>query len=457
MFEQPSSHQATSLPHERQQQDSQKRANIFLLLLIATIDYMGIGLVYPLFSTLLFQIESPLLSASTSVETRGFLLGVLLAACPMVQFCTSPILGRLSDLFGRKQILVSAVLIGAVGYLIGAYSLAHSSLIGLIASRIVVGISCASSSVVNAAMADSSDASTKTRNFTWLSAAYGIGLTVGPLLGGFFTNPNQYLPLTNIPLLASLFPGEDPARAFCAAAIGLTLSAILIKSRYASPKAPVTGKKAGGNALSVLRSSGPNIWFLLASTFFFCFGWSLFWELISATWVAIEHASVELVANRYAYGALWYAILSVSVTIYIVKQLSVQRVFYLGSSLLTCSMLAMYVTTTPFYLYGLIPLQQLGISLLYPASISTLSSKAPATVQGTVLGFHASASSLGFALSPLSAGVILPLSMYSPIFFGAGAIFMSLLLFMAARSYEAAVAWGEYSAVSEVTSSNASL
>jgi MFS family permease len=306
-------------------------------------------------------------------------------------------------------------------------------------------------------MADSSDASTKTRNFTWLSAAYGIGLTAGPLLGGFFTNPNQYLPLTNIPLLASIFRGEDPARAFCAAAIGLTLSAILIKSRYASPKAPVTGSKAGGNALSVLRSSGPNIWFLLASTFFFCFGWSLFWELISATWVTIEHASVELVANRYAYGALWYALLSVSVTIYIVKQLSVQGVFYLGSSLLTCSMLAMYVTTTPFYLYGLIPLQQLGISLLYPASISTLSSKAPATVQGTVLGFHASASSLGFALSPLSAGIILPLSMYSPIFFGAGAIFMSLLLFMAARSYETALAWKEYSATSEVTSSRTPL
>ncbi len=81
---------------------AQKKFILFILLFVAFIDWMGIGLVYPMFSSMMFHREIHLVSPETSDAMRGFWLGILLALMPISQFFSSPIIGTFSDQKGES-------------------------------------------------------------------------------------------------------------------------------------------------------------------------------------------------------------------------------------------------------------------------------------------------------------------------------------------------------------------
>lgn len=161
-----------------------KKLMLFILLLVAFIDYMGIGLVYPMFSSMLFHRDIDLLSPETSDTVRGFWLGILLAMMAVAQFFSSPIIGTMSDQKGRKPLLKIALTVGVLGYLISMIGVWVESLVFLLLSRLVLGISAGSAAVVGASLADLSQPEEKAKNFGLLNMACGIGFSVGPFFGG---------------------------------------------------------------------------------------------------------------------------------------------------------------------------------------------------------------------------------------------------------------------------------
>ena len=167
---------------------SSKKIPLYPLLLVGFIDHMGIGLVYPLFSALLFDRVNGILPPDTSVAMRGWLLGILIALTPIAQFFACPLLGALSDKKGRKKVLIISITMGIAAYLIAAIGLMFGSLLSLFIYRIVVGISDGSVAVAQAAIADISTDETKGRNFGILNMCLGIGFTVGPFMGGVLSS-----------------------------------------------------------------------------------------------------------------------------------------------------------------------------------------------------------------------------------------------------------------------------
>ncbi len=398
--------------------------SIILLLGIACIDYIGIGLVYPLFSSMLFSETGLLLHEEMSTGMRGAILGLLLGLAPTVQFFVSPYLGRLSDRYGRKPALLGTVLIGVIGYFLGWLSIQSFNLLGLIISRVFIGVSCASSSIVNAATVDISTEKTRTRNFNLLCSAYGVGFTIGPMLGGVLASSMSLGGFFNIPCLLK----EDPSRPFFVAMISLLMSSYVIKRWFIETlprrlKREETAERNKGSLLSLTNC------IFLSSTFLFCFGWSLYWELISTAWVSLEHATVEEVGFRYAYGALWYSVVAVTLVQYLVSRFANHRIFYAGGILLSLSIAALYFLRQPAHLLWLIPLQQTGIALLYPSALANISCRAESENQGAMMGLHSSCVSLAFAVSPLIAGPILSMSMYAPVFLGSVSILSSIGVF----------------------------
>lgn len=79
------------------------KASLYIALFVVFIDNMGVGLIYPLFSSMLFDLKLPLLPPGTTHEMRGFWLGLLLALMPLAQFFSAPIWGAISDNLGRKR------------------------------------------------------------------------------------------------------------------------------------------------------------------------------------------------------------------------------------------------------------------------------------------------------------------------------------------------------------------
>ena len=146
---------------------------LFAIVFLVSLDAIGIGLIFPILPSLLKE-----LTGSGEIST---IYGVILAAYAFMQFLCSPILGKLSDRFGRRPILILSLAGAAIDYTIMAFG---PTLWVLVVGRVIAGISGASMSVASAYMADITEEEDRAQRFGWMSAAFGIGFIVGPLLSG---------------------------------------------------------------------------------------------------------------------------------------------------------------------------------------------------------------------------------------------------------------------------------
>jgi MFS family permease len=145
--------------------DFKKILPIFIIVLI---DLLGLTVIIPLL---------PLYAASFGADP--LLIGVLGAAYPVMQFVGAPFLGRLSDRFGRKPILIISQLGTFIGFLV--LGLANTLWL-LFLARIVDGISGANISTAQAAITDSTNEKTRTQGLGLLGAAFGLGFIIGPVI-----------------------------------------------------------------------------------------------------------------------------------------------------------------------------------------------------------------------------------------------------------------------------------
>lgn len=164
---------------------------IFVTLLI---DMIGLGVVIPVGPQLVTQLTGdPLLAARN--------LGLLIASFSLAQLLAGPVLGTLSDRFGRRPVLLATTLLTAASYGLAALA---PSLAWLFVARALGGIGGATIGVANAYIADVSTPQTRARNFGLAGAAFGLGLIVGPALGGLLGQYGLRLPYVVAASLAVL-------------------------------------------------------------------------------------------------------------------------------------------------------------------------------------------------------------------------------------------------------------
>ncbi|MDQ2094596.1 TCR/Tet family MFS transporter [Rhodalgimonas zhirmunskyi] len=151
------------------------RLALTFILLTVGIDAMGIGLILPVMPGLITEIEGGTLSEAA---VWG---GVLSTAFAVMQFLFAPLLGALSDRFGRRPVLLASLLVMALDYVVMA--LAGAMWI-LLAGRLVGGVTAATHSTAMAYVADISKPHEKAARFGLVGAGFGVGFVLGPVLGG---------------------------------------------------------------------------------------------------------------------------------------------------------------------------------------------------------------------------------------------------------------------------------
>ena len=145
---------------------------IFITMLI---DTMGLGIIIPVTPRLIVELTGDNLSGAAR---WGGLLFFLFA---LMQFFVSPVLGNLSDRFGRRPVLIASLLALSVDYALSGLA---PSIGWLIAARLLSGMASATYPTVNAYIADVSPPEKRAANFGLTGAAFGIGFILGPALGG---------------------------------------------------------------------------------------------------------------------------------------------------------------------------------------------------------------------------------------------------------------------------------
>lgn len=163
---------------------SHKTALLFIFITIL-VDVIGIGIILPIIPDLIMELTG---EGNHMAIIYGMWLTTAFAG---MQFLFSPVLGEISDRFGRRPILLIALLGLSIDYLIHAWA---PTITWLFLGRFLAGITGASFTVASAYIADISTKENKAKNFGLIGAAFGIGFIIGPGIGGFFGEIDIRLP-----------------------------------------------------------------------------------------------------------------------------------------------------------------------------------------------------------------------------------------------------------------------
>jgi len=163
---------------------SKKTALLFIFVTIL-VDVIGIGIILPIIPDLIMELTG---EGTAMAVIYGMWLTTAFAG---MQFLFSPVLGEISDRYGRRPILLIALLGLSIDYLIHAWA---PTITWLFIGRILAGITGASFTVASAYIADISTPEEKAKNFGIIGAAFGLGFIIGPGIGGFFGEIDIRLP-----------------------------------------------------------------------------------------------------------------------------------------------------------------------------------------------------------------------------------------------------------------------
>lgn len=166
-----------------------KSAAVGFIFITMLIDVIGLGIIIPVIPKLLLELSG------VGISEAALIGGWLAFAYAFTQFLFAPIIGNLSDQFGRRPIILISLLFFSIDYLFLAFA---PTITLLFVGRIIAGLTGASISTASAYIADVSTKENKAKNFGMIGAAFGIGFIVGPVIGGFL---GQYG--SRIPFIAS--------------------------------------------------------------------------------------------------------------------------------------------------------------------------------------------------------------------------------------------------------------
>jgi len=233
--------------------DFKKILPVFVIVLI---DLLGMTIIIPLM---------PLYAASFGAN--AFVIGALGAAYPVMQFIGAPILGRLSDRFGRRPVLIISQIGTLGGFLVLGFA---NSLVLLFISRIIDGISGANIATAQAVITDSTTEKTRTQGLGLIGAAFGLGFIIGPVIAfvSLAVSGNNY----RVPAFVAAF--------FSLISILLTYF-WLDESHPPAKRGTESGKASFGFGAMLTALRRPAIGFLLVLMFFQQFAFGGFEQLLS--------------------------------------------------------------------------------------------------------------------------------------------------------------------------------
>lgn len=157
---------------------AERKAALGFIFITLLIDVTGFGIIIPVVPGLISELMG------AGVEDAAVTGGWLIAAFAIMQFVFSPVLGNLSDQFGRRPVLLISLFGFGLDYLIAFFA---PTIAWLFVARIIAGIMGASFTTASAYIADVSPPEKRAQNFGMIGAAFGLGFIIGPALGGLLS------------------------------------------------------------------------------------------------------------------------------------------------------------------------------------------------------------------------------------------------------------------------------
>jgi multidrug resistance protein len=371
------------------------RRPLGLLFLTVFVDLVGFGIVLPLL---------PLYADRFGAS--GLTVGLLVTVYSVAQFFMAPLWGRLSDRFGRRPILLLGLVGSAVAYAVFAWA---GTVTALFVSRILAGVGGSTIPVAEAYIADITPPEKRAGNMGLIGAAFGLGFTVGPALGGITAS------------ISSAAPGLLAA-GLCLANAVLAFF-LLPETRVPRPRS--AERRRPGWAFTpagigeVLRAP------VLRRVLLLYFLFTVAFAVIQPTLSLYGASRFGLDAREVGYLFAFLGLVSAAVQGGLVRRLvprfgEVRLIRASGVPFVGGLLILAWAPSLGWVWVGL-SLLAIGYGGTLPSVLGLVSRVAPTGVQGGVLGIGQSVGSLGRIMGPAAAGAALDITIGLPYVFG-GAI-----------------------------------
>jgi len=382
--------------------------NLWILVFVCVINSMGFGIIVPV-----------LYPYGKQFGLTGETLGVLIASFSIAQFFATPVLGSLSDKWGRKPLLVISLAGTCISFLLFAEA---RSILMLFAARILDGLTGGNISVAQAMISDTSTPQNRAKKFGILGSAFGFGFVIGPAIGGLLNQIGKQAPF------------------FFAAGIALvgTLCALfLLKETNPSDKASRVNNQSNfkfKTLLTTLKRAtvGTAIFtgFLLTMAQF---------TMI----VGFQTFSVDILKITPTQIGIFYAgfgicgiVMQLLVPVF-TKLIPKRSVILLLSTILCFAAMFLAGLTSVFVPFALcICVYGLFNGLRNPMLNAIIADNISQSEQGKILGINQSYASIGQTLGPLTAGLVTVISVHSIFFLSSFYILVAFLLTFRLKSKE---------------------
>ncbi len=386
------------------------------LFMVILIDVMGIVLVLPVLTLLILQPDSSLVPVGTSPFLRDFYYGFAMALYPLFMFFSTPVLGDLSDKFGRKTILILCLFLSALSYFVSAISIAYGSLFFFLASRAIAGLAAGTQPIASAAIIDLSSAENKTKNLAWVVFVSSIGLIIGPLIGGVTAQSN----------MTNWFNFKTP---FYLAGLIALLNIVFLFTTY-HEKREQTQKHAIQltKGFMLFLAAFLQARFRMLSILFLCYmlAWSLYFQTIN--WFLLEtfHYTTTKLGLFTGFIGVVFAITTSFVVRILLKFISSETATYATCSILMAIAAAGSAMSNSEITQWLWMIMLAGSEVLcFTFILSIFSNLADKDSQGWIMGVTGSLGAISWTIGGLVAGPLGYVSIHLPLWVAAGLSFCS--------------------------------
>lgn len=372
---------------------------LFIACLTVFIDMIGVGIFLAIIPVIFIsQNVSPSNhSFNISIETGYILLGLIIGSYSFAQFFSAPVLGQLSDHYGRKKILVASFLGTALSHILFAIGLYFGNIPILFISQIVNGITGSNMSVAKASVADITDKKDLSKNFGLLGAIYGIGFISGPFLGGLLSN-SSFVPWFNITTPFWFASGLS----FLSAIIILFVFAETLKER--SQKPIITWTQPLKNIARAF--SFPKLRIIFISEFLFHAGFTFFGVFFSVILIRKFGFAEQGIGNFYGYIGAWIIFTQLILTRILSRWLREEQILSVALVFLGIAVYLFLLPSSWLTLLFIAPLIAIFNGLSHSNLSGLLSRITDDKMQGEVMGVNTSVQSLAQSIPPLLAGYI---------------------------------------------------
>jgi len=396
-----------------QQNQSQSKASLWVIFLIAFLDLFGFGLIIPIFAPLFIDETRSILDATTSENTRNLLYGLILGGFSLCQFLGAPVMGSVSDKIGRKKALLFMFIINGIGALCFSGAIIIQNLWLLFFSRFFPGIFGSSLMITQTILADVSTPENKAKNFGIVGVAFGLGFIFGPVAGALLGEISYAVPFAVAGILTF--------------ANGIIMWILL----------PETLKVKSTNKINLLSSfenlkkafTSPQLKKIFLVVFFLNVGFALFTQFFQVYLIKIFDFDQREIGYMFAWLGIWIAIAQGGILRPLSNRYKPATVLKWVMPLFAVSYLLVALPKDPIVLGVFLITIAVFQGLTFPNTLAIISNLADEDIQGSTIGINQSVQSFAYGFPPILASFTLSINLYFPNWFGFASTLIAFYIF----------------------------